>query len=160
MADYQLIASTFEGAGAIASAEAAARAIVQRFEHLKDQNVAVLERQQDGELRVRETAEAREATRDQTAGTVLGWLLGFANALVGAPSNPIQGATIGEAVGQETGVSSDVGFPDDFLQQLGETLGRGDAALLAAVPHEDSAALVELLSNHGGTAKTFERWNV
>lgn len=157
MADYQLIASTFEGTDAIAHAETAAREILQRFEHLKDHNVAVLERQQDGELRIRETAEAREATRDQTAGTVLGWLLGFANALVGAPLNPGQGATIGGALGQEAGVDRDVGFPDSFLQELAETLHRGDAALLAAVPETDSNALLELLGQQGGTARTVKQ---
>ena len=142
MADYQLVASTFEGANAFDAAETAAREILERFEHLRDHNVAVLERQQDGELRIRETAEAREASRDKTAGTVLGWLLGFANALVGAPLNPGQGATIGGA-----------GFPNSILEQLGQTLERGDAALLAAVPATDSAALLELLRQHGGTAR-------
>lgn len=157
MAEYQLVAGAFEGENAISAAETAAREITQRFEHLKDQNVAVLERHQDGELRIRETVEVREANRDLTAGTVLGWLLGFANALVGAPLNPGEGAAIGGALGQERGVDSDVGFPDEFLQELGQTLGRGDAALLAAVPHADSAELLSLLQHHGGTAKAIQR---
>lgn len=159
MADYQLVASTFEGAGAIDSAEAAAREILQQFEHLKDHNVAVLERQQDGELQIRETVEAREVNRDLTAGTVLGWLLGFANTLVGGPLGPAQGAPIGGALGQEASAGRDTGFPDEFLQELGETLRRGDAALLAAVPVADGDALLNLLRQHGGTAKALERWN-
>lgn len=156
MADYQLVASTFEGANAIDSAETAAREILQRFEHLKDHNVAVLERQQNGELQIRETAEAREVSRDVTAGTVLGWLLGFANTLVGGPLGPAQGAPIGGALGQEASADRDTGFPNAFLQELGETLHRGDAAVLAAVPMADSAALIDLLRQHGGTAKALE----
>lgn len=156
MAHYQLVACTFEGPDAETTAATLARDIAEHFPHLHEHNVARLFRAEDGELRIHETAEARESVRGQAAGTVAGWLLGFANAVLGGPLGPAQAAPIGGAVGMEAGVEHDAGFSNTFLHSLGETLDKGDAALLAVAREDEATQIVELLRARGGQASVRE----
>ena len=153
MTTYQLVAATFDGADALRSATAAADTLRHQFSHIRNHNVALLDRAANGELRIQESAEAEEIGRDTTIGTVLGWLGGFANALVGGPLGPAEGAPLGQALGQETSAERDTGFADTFLHELGATLATGQAAVLAATPADEAEAILAVLRSHGGTAK-------
>ena len=156
MTTYQIVAATFEGSDAAQTAQAAAQAVASQFQHIRNHNVALLVRAANGELQIRESAEAQEIGRDTTIGTVLGWLAGFTNTLVGGPLGPAEGAPLGGALGRETSADSDTGFANDFLHELGATLAAGQAAVLAAVPADEAAAMSELLRSHGGNASQRE----
>lgn len=152
MTQYQLVAATFDGATALQTARAAADTLSTQFAHIRNHNVALLNRASDGELRIHESVEAHEVGRDTTIGTVLGWLAGFTNTLVGGPLGPAEGAPIGMALGRETSDDRDTGFADAFLQELGATLATGEAAVLVAVPEAEAEAAVAALQRHGGNA--------
>ena len=154
MAHYELITCTFTGNDAQTRAEAAAQHVAQQFPHLKDTNVAQLYHAEDGAVLIHETAEVREQTRGTAAGMVAGWLLGFANALVGTGLGPAQGAPLGAAVAQEAMGGHDSGFSDVFLHELGEALRRGEAAVLVMSRHDDTGAVNAALSTMGGTVST------
>ncbi|MBC8160227.1 MAG: DUF1269 domain-containing protein, partial [Roseiflexaceae bacterium] len=146
MQHEQLIACTWSGADSAARAQAAAQALPQRIPDLVDENIALLTRDATGALAIHETAEAQDAAQVPTVGAVSGWLLGFANTLVGGPLGPAQGGPIGMALGQEQAAEHDTGFSDAFLRELGQTLHRGEAAVLAVVSAEHAQVALALLA--------------
>lgn len=152
MQHEHLIAATFAGADAAAQAEAAAQGLAHLVPNMLAHNVALMVRDATGKLMIHETAEARDSSQTSTVGAVSGWLLGFANTLVGGPLGMAEGGPLGMAAGQEMAAERDVGFSDAFLQDLGETLRRGEAALLAVAPADEAQAAVALLQQHGATA--------
>jgi uncharacterized membrane protein len=82
---------------------------------------------------------------------VLGWLLGAANTLVGAPLGVAPGVEAGAAFGNEAAAQRDVGFPDETLRQLGEQLHAGSSALVTLIDPKHSATVVTELEKLGGT---------
>jgi uncharacterized membrane protein len=100
---------------------------------------------------MRETAEVREGSRSETIGSVAGWLVGLANAIVGAPLGPGYGIRIGAATGNEAAVDHDTGFSDAALRELGEKLHNGESALITLVNQQDVQAVRVALENLGGT---------
>jgi len=152
MQHEHLIAATFAGTDAAAHAETAAQELAQSVPNMLAHNVALMVRNAAGELMIHETAEARDSSQTMTVGAVSGWLLGFANTLVGGPLGPAEGGPLGMATGQEVATEHDVGFSDAFLHELGQTLRRGEAALLAIAPAAEAQAAVALLQRRGATA--------
>ena len=118
---------------------AAIQALDERIGTLKLGNIAILRKGADGNVTFWETEELREYRRDSTFGIVLGWLLGAANTLVGAPLGVAPGVEAGAALGTEAAAQRDVGFPDQTLRQLGEQLHAGSSALVTLVDPDHSA---------------------
>src|SRR4029450_12018428 len=111
MAHTQLIICTFDGDAKADAARAAIQALDQRLGTLKLGNIAILRKGADGSVTFWETEELREYSRDSTFGIVLGWLLGAANTLVGAPLGVAPGVESGAALGTEGAAQRDGGFP-------------------------------------------------
>ena len=151
MAHTQLIICTFDGDAKADAARAAIQALDERFGTLKLGNIAILRKGADGNVTFWETEELREYSRDSTFGIVLGWLLGAANTLVGAPLGVAPGVEAGAALGTEAAALLDVGFPDQTLRQLGEQLHAGSSALVTLVDPDHSATVVAELEKLGGT---------
>ena len=147
----QLIICTFDGDAKAEAASGTIRALDERLGTLKLGNIAILRKGADGNVSFWETDELREYRRDSTFGIVLGWLLGAANTLVGAPLGVAPGVESGAALGTEVAAQRDVGFPDQSLQQLGEQLHAGSSALVTLVDPEHSATVVAELEQLGGT---------
>jgi uncharacterized membrane protein len=151
MAHTQLIICTFDGDAKADAAHAAIQALDERLGTLKLGNIAMLRKGADGKVTFWETEELREYSRDSTFGIVLGWLLGAANTLVGAPLGVASGVEAGAALGTEAAALRDVGFPDQILRQLGEQLHAGSSALVTLVDPDHSSTVVAELEKLGGT---------
>ena len=147
----QLIACLFDGDAKADEARSAIQALDEQFGTLKLGNIAILRKGADGSVTFSETQELREYSRDTTFGIVLGWLLGAANTLVGAPLGVAPGVESGAALGIEAAAQRDVGFPDQALRQLGEQLHAGSSALVTLVAPDQATAVVAELEKLGGT---------
>ncbi len=151
MAHTQLIICTFDGDAKADAAGAAIQALDQRLGTLKLGNIAMLRKGTDGNLTFWETEQLREYRRDSTFGIVLGWLMGAANTLVGAPLGVAPGVESGAAFGAEAAAQRDVGFPDPALRQVGQQLHAGSSALVTLVDPDHGATVVAELEKLGGT---------
>jgi len=151
MAHTQLIVCTFDGDAKADAARAAILALDEQIDTLKLGNIAILRKGTDGNVTFWETDELREYRRDSTFGIVLGWLLGAANTLVGAPLGVAPGVESGAAFGTQAAAQRDVGFPDQTLRQLGQQLHAGSSALVTLVDPQHSATVVAELEKLGGT---------
>src|SRR6478672_5757212 len=147
----QLIICTFDGDVQAEAARTAIQALDDQIGTLKLGNIAILRKGADGNVTFSETEQLREYSRDSTFGIVLGWLLGAANTLVGAPLGVAPGVEAGAAFGNEAAAQRDVGFPDETLRQLGEQLHAGSSALVTLVDPDRSATVVAELEKLGGT---------
>ena len=147
----QLIICTFDGDAQAEAAGAAIQALDEQLSTLKLGNIAILRKGADGNVTFWETEALREYRRDSTFGILLGWLLGAANTLVGAPLGVAPGVEAGAAFGNEAAAQRDVGFPDPTLRQLGEQLQAGSSALVTLVAPDHSASVVAELEKLGGT---------
>jgi uncharacterized membrane protein len=147
----QLIVCTFDGDAKADAARAAIQTLDEQIGTLKLGNIAILRKGADGNVAFWESDEQREYRRDSTFGIVLGWLLGAANTLVGAPLGVGPGVAAGAALGNEAAAQRDVGFPDQSLRQLGEQLHTGSSALITLVDPEHSATVTAELEQLGGT---------
>ena len=147
----QLIICLFDGDAKADEARAAIQALDEQLDTIKLGNIAILRKGADGQLSFSETQELNEYKRDTKFGIVLGWLLGAANTLVGAPLGVAPGVEAGAAFGTEAAAQRDVGFPDDALRQLGEKLHAGSSALVTLVAPDQTATVVAELEALGGT---------
>lgn len=147
----QLIVTLFDGAERADEAREALQALDERSHVLHLSNIAVVRRDDDGAIAFSETAEAR--TTDDVSGLamVVGWIIGAAGAVLGAPLGPAQGVGIGAATGLDAAVQRDVGFPDEALRHLGERLQSGHSALVTLVAPASREAVLAELARFDGT---------
>jgi uncharacterized membrane protein len=106
-------------------------------------NAAVLSKDQDGKLKLRETAEAKGIRRGAGIGAIAGGILGL---LAGGP---IGGIVLGAAAGGLTGKVIDLGFSNKELKELGELMGPGTSAIIAVIEHKWVGDLVGALEEYG-----------
>ena len=147
----QLIVCTFDGDAQAEAASTAIQALDERLGTLKLGNIAILRKGADGHVTFWETKELQEYQRNSHFGIVLGWLLGAANTLVGAPLGVAPGVQSGAALGTEAAAQRDVGFPDHTLRQMGEHLHAGSSALVTLVDPDHGGIVVAELEKLGGT---------
>jgi uncharacterized membrane protein len=147
----QLIVCTFDGDTRADTARATIQALDKQLGTLQLGNIAILRKGADGGVTFSETEQLHEYSRNSTFGIVLGWLLGAANTLVGAPLGVAPGVESGAALGTEAAAQRDVGFPDESLRQLGEQLHAGSSALVMLVEPDHRATVVAELEKLGGT---------
>jgi len=147
----QLIICLFDGDAKADEARSAIQALDEQLDTIKLGNIAILRKDADGQLSFSETEELHEYTRDTKFGIVLGWLLGAANTLAGAPLGVAPGVEAGAAFGTKAAAQRDVGFPDEALRQLGEQLHAGSSALVTLVAPDQATAVVAELEKLGGT---------
>jgi uncharacterized membrane protein len=114
-------------------------------EHLIDlQSAAVIVRQADGKVRIKETKDF-DVKQGAIGGAVAGGLLGLLR------GNLLAGALLGAAGGAAAGKVIDLGLEDSFLEDVADSLGNGTSAVVALVDfrHVD-AAMEELETFEGG----------
>jgi len=114
-------------------------------EHVIDlKSAAVVVRRADGKVRIKETKDF-DARQGAIGGAVAGGLLGLLR------GGLLKGAILGAAGGAAAGKVVDLGLEDDFLKEIGETLGTGTSAVVALVDFEQvDAAMAELDKFEGG----------
>jgi len=105
-------------------------------------NAAILEKDEKGHAKIRETQDVG-AGRGAVFGAVVGGLVG----LLGGPAGAVLGAGIGAGIGAGTAAGVDLGFPNDQLKRLQENLTPGSSAIITLLEHEWLEKLVEALEN-------------
>lgn len=102
-------------------------------------NAAVLVKDQDGKVSIKETAEERGIRRGAGIGAIAGGILGI---IVGGP---IGGIVLGAGAGALTGKVIDLGFSDKELKEMADLMGPGSSAIIAVVEHKWVGQLVDAL---------------
>jgi len=119
---------------------------IQQLERLKFigvWNAAVLTKDRDGKLELKETAEAKGIRRGAGIGAVAGAIVGI---LVGGP---IGGIALGAGAGALAGKVIDLGFRDKELEELGGLMGPGSSAIIAIIEHKWVGDLLGALEEYG-----------
>jgi len=106
-------------------------------------NAAVLSKDEKGKVSIRETEDV-SAGKGALFGALAGGLVG----LLGGPVGVVIGAAVGAATGGVAANKIDMGFPDDTLEELKETLKPGSSAILALIQHQWVDRLVEEMEKY------------
>ena len=107
-------------------------------------NAAVMTKSEKGKVSLKETQDVGSG-KGALFGAIAGGLIG----LLGGPAGVIVGAAAGAATGGVAANKIDMGFPDDTLKELQDTLTPGSSAILALIQHEWVDRVVEELDKFG-----------
>jgi uncharacterized membrane protein len=108
-------------------------------------SAAVVKRDAEGKVRIKETKDF-DAKQGAIGGAVAGSLLGLLGGSL------LKGAILGAASGALAGKGIDMGLNDEYLSEIGESLGTGTSAIVALVAFERvERAMEELDKYEGGT---------
>jgi uncharacterized membrane protein/sporulation protein YlmC with PRC-barrel domain len=102
-----------------------------RLDEVKVVNLAVLIKDKEGEITIRETEDV-----ESKEGTVFGAIAGGVVGLIGGPVGVIIGAAAGALTGRAVAKRIDMGLPDAYLQEVQKNL------------KAESSAIVVLIENH------------
>ena len=110
-------------------------------------NAAVLSRNRDGEIRVRETADP-EPGKSALIGAVAGALIG----LLAGPAGVAVGAAAGAGAGSLAAHKIDLGIPNDQLEEIAEKLLPGTSAIIALIEPPWTDMVAARLEQYGAEA--------
>jgi uncharacterized membrane protein len=113
-------------------------------------NAAVMIKNDKGKVSIKETEDVTGG-KGALFGAIAGGLIG----LLGGPVGVIIGAAAGAATGGIAAGKIDMGFPDDTLKELDDSLTPGSSAILALIQHQWVDAVVSELEKSG--AKLFRQ---
>jgi uncharacterized membrane protein len=113
---------------------------VERVVELAD--AVIVTRDVDGKVRLHQSVHAGAA--GATTGALWGGLIGLLFLA------PLFGMAIGAVAGGATGALSDRGINDQFMKQLGEKLGPGNAALIVLVTKVTRDKVLPQIAQYGG----------
>ena len=107
------------------------------------ENVVLIHKEAAGKIDVKEAAE--KISGEARIGALVGGALG----ILAGPVGVITLGAAGAVVGGLSAKLDDVGFDDERLEMLGETLEPGKSAILAVLESQYSDKLVQELKNRG-----------
>lgn len=144
---YELILAVFDdesqASDAFKELKSAERARVIDLE-----NVVVIQKEEEGKIEVKETAES--VSGEVGMGALVGGALGF----LAGPVGMITFAGVGAILGGLYAKLDDAGFEDRGLEKLGEALNPGESAILAVIEIKAKNEIVEELENLGAKVAT------
>lgn len=152
---FQLVICTFDQAVQAEEAKRSVQMLQSELEVVDVDNIAVVSKNDKGEVVFRETKDHRNAWGTVIGGVVEGvtWFLYNAAGMLGPVAGSYAGAQTKAAV---KGMAEDTGFPDDALRAIGDRLDAGHAALLVLVDAEDASVVTDELTKLGGHIVTHE----
>ena len=100
------------------------------------EDAARVTKDEDGKIRLRQTRDVMPGQGAASGGWV-GALVG----IIGGPVGMIAGGALGAAAGGIFAKLRDVGINDDQMKEMGEQLGRGEAALFVLLNSYDVTAV-------------------
>jgi uncharacterized membrane protein len=103
-------------------------------------NAAVMTKDEKGKVSLKETQDVGTG-KGAIFGAIAGGLLG----LIGGPAGVVVGAAAGAATGGVAANRIDMGFPDETLKELQETLNPDSSAIVAIIQHEWVDRVIEEL---------------
>jgi uncharacterized membrane protein len=112
---------------------------------IKVLNVAVLVKDADGEVSLKETGDL-DAKQGRLFGAITGGLIG----LVAGPAGAVIGALAGAGAGGFAAKRIDMGLSDEFLKGFQERLQPGSSALVVLVEHKWAQSLSDVLGGLEG----------
>lgn len=112
-------------------------------------NAAVIKKDDDGKLHIKETADMGGGK-----GAGIGALVGGVIGLIAGPPGVVAGGALGAAVGGLTAKLYDGGFKDERLRQIGTSLEPGTSAIVAVIEHRWVADLERELAEVGADVAT------
>jgi uncharacterized membrane protein len=118
---------------------------LQRLEMLRLVDAAVVVKNQQGEVKIKQTLEQRNT------GTVAAWG-GFWGLLIGLLFlSPILLGVVGALVGAVIGKTQDLGIDNKFIKEVGDSLEPGNSALCMLVLDAKQDEVMDELRQMGGT---------
>lgn len=126
-APVQLVVAAFQEEEAADQALKELKA-AQREKLIDIQDAAVIRRDENNKLHIKETADPGGG-KGAAAGGAVGALIG----LIGGPAGVVVGAAAGALVGGVTAKVVDSGIPDYRLEQIGEGLTPGTSAIVGII---------------------------
>lgn len=142
MNDYELILAVFQGEHRAVQALDALR-MREEEGALRLFNAAMLIKHPSGWSAVKEENDL-SAGQGSLFGALVGGLLG----LLGGPAGAMIGAAAGAAAGGWIAGRTDLGFEDEFLDQIRAAMEPGSSALLLLVESQFADAIVSLSRTH------------
>lgn len=109
------------------------------------EDAAMVTKDEDGKIRLRQTRDVMPGQGAASGGWV-GALVG----IIGGPVGMIAGGALGAAAGGIFAKLRDVGINDDQMKEMGERLGRGEAALFVLLNSYDVTAVAMELRRFDG----------
>jgi uncharacterized membrane protein len=144
----ELIVATFTGENGAGDALNLVKE-AQKDQSFKLSDAAVLHREENNQLKIKETADTSGGK-----GAIIGGVIGGAIGLIGGPLAIVTGA-LGAAVGGLAAKMSDAGFPDYQLEEIGRHLKPGMSALVALFESPEPVDFESILVKAGAiTVKT------
>jgi uncharacterized membrane protein len=141
---YEMIVVSFDD-------ENRADEVLNTFKRMEDMAVvdlksgAVVVRDAEGKVTIKETSDF-----DAKQGAIGGAIAGAVLSLLGG--SLVKGAILGAAGGAIAGKVIDLGLDDDFLKEIGDSLGTSSSAVVAMVDFDQvDQAMEELDKFEGGT---------
>jgi len=110
---------------------------------LKLDDAAVVVRTDDGKVRIKQATDL--VGMGALGGTIWGALVGLVFL------SPWLGMAVGAVAGALAGRFTDIGIDDDFIRQVGETVGPDQSALFLLIDHWDEPAVLERATAFGAT---------
>lgn len=110
------------------------------------EDAAMVTKGEDGKIRLHQTRDVM-AGQGAASGGWVGALVG----IIGGPVGMLAGGALGAAAGGLFAKLRDVGINDDEMKQMGENLGRNEAALFVLMNSYDVTALAVELRRFDGT---------
>ena len=115
---------------------------LQKQKLIQVEDAVVVERQEDGRVKLHQAVNATGA--GAVGGALWGGLIGLIFFM------PFLGAAIGGATGAAVGSAQDFGVDDDFMRRVGENLTPGAAALFALVQDAVPEKVIPQIAPFGG----------
>jgi uncharacterized membrane protein len=106
-------------------------------------NAAVITKNQNGKLSVKETAQTVGIKRGAGICGILGAIIGI------VAGGPIAGIVLGTAPGAFSGTVINLGFDDRELREIGNSMAPGSSAIVAIIEHKSVGELVYTLTKVG-----------
>jgi uncharacterized membrane protein len=106
------------------------------------EDAVVVTRDDNGKIKLHQTVNPAGA--GAAGGALWGGLIGLIFLA------PLLGAALGAAVGGTTGALTDLGIDDNFMNELGENLPEGGAALFVLVRRSTPDKVIPRISGYGG----------
>ncbi len=110
---------------------------------------AVIQRNEDGKLHIKETGEMSTGRA-----AAIGGAIGAAIGVLAGPAGVVVGGATGAWIGGVSAAATDTGFPDTDLKQIGELVGPSCSALVVLSLVDQAEALERMLVDAGSRLLT------
>jgi uncharacterized membrane protein/sporulation protein YlmC with PRC-barrel domain len=116
-----------------------------RLNEIKVVNLAVLIKDKDGQITIRETEDV-----ESKEGTVFGAIVGGVVGLIGGPVGVIIGAAAGALTGRAVAKKVDMGLPESYLQEVQKHIKADSSAIIIVVENHWAQKAIEAVEPVGG----------